>query len=99
MAINLRSPKYITLAPPSTSAYAILTLSVGQGTSTGTILRYTLRKNITDTSVLVAFEVSELLRDFLDINFDGSYNGQAIRVVAALTAYNSSGRFSNCYWI
>ena len=93
MAINLRSPKYITLAPPSTSAYAILTLSVGQGTSTGTILRYTLRKNITDTSVLVAFEVSELLRDFLDINFDGSYNGQAIRVVAALTAYNSSNAF------
>lgn len=93
MAINLRSPKYITLAPPSTSAYAILTLSVGQGTSTGTILRYTLRKNITDTSVLVAFEVSELLRDFLDISFDGSYNGQAIRVVAALTAYNSSGTF------
>jgi hypothetical protein len=93
MAINLRSPKYITLAPPSTSAYAILTLSVGQGTSTGTILRYTLRKNITDTSVLVAFEVSELLRDFLDINFDGSYNGQAIRVVAALTAYNSSDTF------
>jgi hypothetical protein len=93
MAINLRSPKYITLAPPSTSAYAILTLSVGQGTSTGTILRYTLRKNITDTSVLVAFEVSELLRDFLDISFDGSYNGQAIRVVAALTAYNSSDTF------
>jgi hypothetical protein len=93
MAINLRSPKYITLAPPSTSAYAILTLSVGQGTSTGTILRYTLRKNITDTSVLVAFEVSELLRDFLDINFDGSYNGQTIRVVAALTAYNSSDTF------
>ena len=93
MAINLRSPKYITLAPPSTSAYAILTLSVGQGTSTGTILRYTLRKNITDTSVLVAFEVSELLRDFLDISFDGSYNGQAIRVVAALTAYNSSNAF------
>jgi hypothetical protein len=93
MAINLRSPKYITLAPPSTSAYAILTLSVGQGTSSGTILRYTLRKNITDTSVLVAFEVSELLRDFLDISFDGSYNGQAIRVVAALTAYNSSDTF------
>jgi len=90
MAINLRSPKYITIAPPSTSAYAILTLSVGQGATAGTTLRYTLRKNITDTSVLVAFEVSELLRDFLDINFDGSYNGQAIKVVAALTVYNSS---------
>lgn len=93
MAINLRSPKYITIAPPLNSAYAILNLSVGQGTSTGTTLKYTLRKNIIDTSVLVAFEVSELLRDFLDINFDGNYAGQAIKVGAALTVYDSSGAF------
>ena len=93
MAINLRSPKYITIAPPLNSAYAELTLEVGQGTSTGTDLKYTLRKNIIDTSVLVAFEISELLRDFLDINFDGSYNGQVIRVVAALTVYDSFGAF------
>ena len=90
MAINLRSPYYISTAIPNT-AYATLDISIWSGSSASPVTaQYSLRKNAVGSSVEVVFEISELVRDYLDITFDGNYTGQTVWVQLAHTAYNSS---------
>ena len=92
MAINLRSPYYTSTSVAST-AYATLDISIWNGdkiTDAPVTAQYSLRKNVIGTSVEVVFEISELVRDYLDITFDGDYTGQTVWVQLAHTAYNSS---------
>ena len=90
MAINLRSP-YYTSASEATTAYATLDISIWNGDkNTPVTAQYNLRKSVIGTSVDVLFEISELVRDYVDITFDGDYNGQAVWVKTVKTAYNSS---------
>ena len=89
MAINLRSPYYKTSAIANT-AYATLAVSIWEGdSSTPVTAQYNLRKSIIGTSVQVTFEISELIKDYLDITFDGNYVGQNVWVKTVQTAYNS----------
>ena len=89
MAINLRSPYYKTSAIANT-AYATLAVSIWEGdSSTPVAAQYNLRKSIIGTSVQVTFEISELIKDYLDITFDGNYVGQNVWVKTVQTAYNS----------
>jgi hypothetical protein len=91
MAINLRIP-YYTGTSIATTAYVILDISIWQGSIVNFVpAQYSLRKNIIGTSVDVFFEISELIRDYLDINFDGNYTGQNVWVQTYRSAYNSSG--------
>lgn len=90
MAINLRSP-YFTSTSIANTAYATLDISIWEGSSASPVTaQYNLRKNVIGSSVEVLFEISELIRDYLDITFNGDYNGQAVWVKTVNTAYNSS---------
>ena len=90
MAINLRSPYYTSTSLANT-AYTTLDISIWNGDkSTPVTAQYSLRKNVIGTSVDVLFEISELVRDYLGVTFDGDYNGQAVWVKTVKTAYNSS---------
>ena len=90
MAINLRSPHY-TSTVVSNTAYTTLDISIWSGSVTSPVTaQYNLRKSVVGTSVEVLFEISELIRDYLDITFDGNYSGQAVWVKTVRTAYDSS---------
>jgi len=79
MAINLRSPYFTGTVEPN-SSYAILELRIWSGSfySPPSTAQYTLRKTVVGTSTAIFFELSELIRDYIDITFDGNYKGQAI---------------------
>ena len=90
MAINLRSPYYTSTAVSNT-AYTTLDISIWNGSVTSPVTaQYNLRKSVVGTSVEVLFEISELIRDYLDITFDGDYSGQSVWVKTVRTAYDSS---------
>jgi hypothetical protein len=84
--INVRSPKYVYIDEIELS-YAILRLSIWTGASyPSPAPTYIIRKSGTG---IVWFEISELIRDYLDTTFDGNYSGQAVWVSTTLLAYNS----------
>jgi len=89
MNINLRSP-YFVFVTGTGLIDAIIEIEVYTGVSTGTIVspQYTL--NSTATSDNISFEISELIRDFIDISFDGSYSSEVVWVNYRVT-YNDSG--------
>ena len=85
--INVRSPKYVSIDDGSLS-YAILRLSIWTGASSPTPApTYIIRKSGVG---IVFFEISELIRDYLDTTFNGNYNGQAVWVSTSLFAYDSN---------
>ena len=91
MAINLRSPYYISTSITDTS-YATLDITIWSGSVTSPpASQYSLRKSVVGSSVIVLFEISELVRDYLDITFDGDYTGQSVWVKTVHTVYDSSG--------
>ena len=91
MAINLRSPYYQGTIVANT-AYTTLDVSIWDGSVTSPVTaQYNLRKSVIGSGIEVYFEISELVRDYLDVNFDGDYNGQAVWVQTVTTAYDSSG--------
>ena len=73
--INTRSPHYVGLQDVNI-AYATLDIEVYSGNKntgyTGTP-QYSLRKQLIAGDVKIFFEVSELIRDYLDIKFSGFY--------------------------
>lgn len=79
--INTRSPYYITL----NESPATLELRVWSGSSTPvpTDPTYTLSKDA--VGGYATFEVAELIRDYLDITFDGTYTSQALWVRSEAT--------------
>ena len=88
MALNLRSPIILNTAISNT-AYATLDVSVWDGDSSATVTaQYNLRKNV--SGIFLNFEISELVRDYLDIAFDGNYNGQSVWVKFVHKAFNAS---------
>ena len=91
MAINLRSPYYEGTSITNTS-YVVLDMSIWSGSSASPVsAQYTLTKSVIGSSVDVFFELSELIRDYLDITFDGNYTGQNVWVKTFRTVYNSAG--------
>ena len=91
MAINLRSP-YFTGTIQQTASYAILTLKIWTGSVTSPPLtaQYNLRKSVVGTGTEIFFELSELIRDYIDITFDGNYNGQALWFQVVQNVFNAS---------
>ena len=91
MALNLRSPIIINSSLANT-AYALLDITIWSGsvTSPPSTAQYNLRKN--NTGTYLNFEISELVRDYIDITFDGNYNGQAVWVKFVHTVYNSANQ-------
>ena len=93
--INVRSPYYIKVSNASALS-AIMELFIYTGTFTtdkGTA-KYTISKNGIGTNNYVVFEIAELVRDYLDIEFNGSYTSQTVWVEADIegfTGLNGSG--------
>ena len=79
--IALRSPQYKTKIVGSTSIKSMqLTLNIGG------VLRYTINKNITASSMV--FEISELCRDYLTVNYSSNNYPQTIAIITTITAYD-----------
>jgi len=93
MAINLRSPYYVEIEEID-MAYSILQLYIWSG-PIGDIPQapqYTLRKNLITGQTVNYYEISELIRDYLDITFENTYeDNQVLYVKTDLRAYESDG--------
>jgi len=93
MAINLRSPYYVEIEEID-MAYSILQLYIWSG-AIGYIPQapqYTLRKNLITGQTVNYYEISELIRDYLDITFENTYeDNQVLYVKTDLRAYESDG--------
>ena len=91
MAINLRSPYFTGTIQPNAS-YSILGLKIWSGsvTSVPSTENYNLRKSAVGTGTEIFFELSELIKDYIDITFNGDYNGQAVWFKTNQTVYNAS---------
>ena len=87
--INTRSPYWFNINEVGIS-YAILKLYVYTGNSSNapTEPTYEIRKSVLSGQETVYFEVAELVRDELDIIFDGDYTGQAVWVKVETFAYD-----------
>jgi len=94
--INVRSPFYVKAEPASgtlTSATMQLYIYIGAKltTPTSSELRYTITKTPIDSNNYVVYEIAELVRDYLDIEFDGEYDSQCVWVRPTLTLTKTSG--------
>ncbi len=95
MAIETRSPIFNSISLGGIS-YGILQIYIWTGDKNQDVPtnpQYTLRKSATTPTTgnpRVTFETSELIRDYLDTEFDGNYIGQGVWVKKTMTVYNSS---------
>ena len=90
MAINTRSPYYTSTAINNTS-YSTLDIYIWSGeNNASTPIIYSLKKYALSGSIIISYEVSELIRDYLDVTFDGDYNGQSVWYRSVTTVKNSS---------
>ena len=90
MAINTRSPKYVSTSIANTS-YTTLDIYIWEGSVIATTTpKYSLKKYAINGSTWVGYEVSELVRDYIDTIFDGNYNGQSVWYKSTINVYNSS---------
>ena len=96
--INTRSPYFVSVTNASL-AYATLDIEVYSGDKntdyTGTS-QYSLQKKIILNQTIVSFEISELIRDYLSMEFDGTYYNSdedytCRWVRKTLTAFDSNG--------
>jgi hypothetical protein len=81
--INVRSPFYIKVTPSANTITSVqLELYIYTGVKltppTSSELRYTITKTPIGSNNYVVFEISELVRDYLDIEFDGEYDSQTV---------------------
>ena len=92
--INTRSPFYIKVSD-SSLATATLQLYIYEGvkdtTPDGADLKYTVTKSEIEGGNYVVFEISELIRDYVDVKYDGEYDSYCVWANAVITAKNASG--------
>ena len=92
MAIQVRSPHFESISYANAS-YGILKIYIwtGDRNTVPPNFEYSIRKSATTPTTgnpRVTFETSELIRDYLDIEFDGNYSGQGVWVRYDLDVYN-----------
>jgi len=94
--INLRSPFYFKVEKTGMTSVE-LNLYVYTGTFTDnasvspSTLRYTITKEPLSTNDYVVFEIAELIRDYLEVEFDGGYDSQCVWVNAIPTVTAGTG--------
>ena len=93
--INARSPYYVSVTNASI-AYATLDVYIWTGDKSASVpIDYSLKKNKHTTETKISFEIAELIRDDLDVPFDGNYttsstsDGAAKWVKTIIKAFNS----------
>ena len=94
--INVRSPFYLKVSQTNI-ATATLNLYIYTGTFVANASvanpKYTITKDVL-TAGFIVFEVAELVRDYLEIEFDGTYSSQVVWVNAVISTTVSSGSAS-----
>lgn len=89
--INVRSPFYIKVSNASLAS-ATLELYIYTGTLTTdkpASAQYTITKNEISSNNYVVFEIAELVRDYLDIEFDGEYDSQTVWVESDIELFDA----------
>lgn len=93
--INTRSPFYIK-AYHQNLATAELKLYIYEGIKNiaagGADLKYTIEKSELEGNNYVVFEISELIRDYIETKYDGAYDSYAVWVNARITVFDSNGQ-------
>jgi len=94
MAIQVRSPHFESVSVSNLS-YGILKIYIwtGDKNTVPPSFEYSIKKSATTPTTgnpRVTFEVAELIRDYLDTEFDGDYIGQGVWVRFELNGYNVS---------
>ena len=90
-----RSPRYIRTASLASATYFKLELYIFTGVigdKPGTAT-YTLNKDIINSETSVTFEINELVRDYYEVNFNGTYTsstGQVLWVIADVEGFTAS---------
>jgi len=97
--INLRSPYYIKVSKTGlTSVTLKLYIYTGTFRANASVvvgtLRYSITKKPLGTNAFVVYEVSELIRDYLEIEFDGSYDSDVVWINAIPTVTGGSGNIN-----
>ena len=99
MAQLTRSPYYYSPNTADSSAATVtLTIKIWNGVKASPIAspQYTLSKSVTVPATgnrYATFEISELIRDYIEVTFDGGYATDVVWAALAYTIYNSSGGF------
>jgi len=91
--INVRSPYYIKVSDTNLEE-ATLDLFIYTGeefTAKPTEATYTLTKKELGTNNYIVFEIAELVRDYLNIEFNGTYTSYTVWAEADITLKNSAG--------
>jgi len=84
--INIRSPYFITISETDLTS-ASLVLYIYTGTQSATMDGTTYTVNSDAYSASVTFEISQLVSDYLDITFDGSFDSQVVWVNYQVTRF------------
>lgn len=92
--INTRSPFYIKVYHASLFE-AELKLYIYEGvkdtTPDAADLKYTIQKAELEGNNYVVFEISELVRDYIETKYDGEYDSYAVWVNPVITAFEENG--------
>ena len=91
--IKVRSPYYKKYSHADLN-YVELDIRIYTGSFTSGLSgtpKYSLKKYEIATNNYVVFEVSELIRDYIDTEFDGTYDNEPVWVYLAATLYESDG--------
>ncbi len=92
--INTRSPFYIK-AENASLATATLLIYIYEGafqsSPPSSDLKYTISKSELENNNQVVFEISELVRDYIDVKYDGEYDSYCVWVRTSVIMLNSSG--------
>jgi len=89
--INVRSPFYIKVSNASLAS-ATMELYIYTGiltTDKPATAQYTIIKNEISTNNYVVFEIAELVRDYLDVEFDGEYDSQCVWVESDIELFDA----------
>jgi hypothetical protein len=92
--INARSPFFVK-AENASLATATLNVYIYEGayqsTPSSSDLKYAITKSEIETNNYVVFEVGELIRDYIDVKYDGEYDSYCVWVRTAVIMFDSTG--------
>lgn len=92
--INARSPFFIKVSDTNLQE-ATLQLYIYEGvkdtTPDAADLKYTITKSEIEENNYIVFEIGELVRDYIDVQYDGEYDSYCVWVNAVITATNETG--------
>lgn len=94
LKINVRSPYYLKVATAGITS-AICKIYIWEGLSSDSpVLRYTLNKNVVSGNEYIVFEISEYVKDFLDVSFNGTYQSDLVWVKFEIPVYVAGSLYS-----